>query len=144
MCKRFVFIFVDCWSVSVDLRYTKLSSEEIEKISQKVATDWNELGGLFEIPFKQRDEITVNHNSYPNSSAKAKKILKIFNERTDFDRHLLKKYLGEINLDLDEILAPTNQVFIQHFGTHFHHLFCRAVHHCGICRQKTNNVTRLT
>ncbi|XP_046855517.1 uncharacterized protein LOC124448600 [Xenia sp. Carnegie-2017] len=96
-------------NLKVDLRYTKLTTEEIEKISQKAATDWNTLGGLLEIPFEQRDEITVNHKSYPNPSAKAKKILKVFNERTDFDRHLLKKYLGEINIDLDEILTPTNQ-----------------------------------
>ncbi|XP_046856673.1 uncharacterized protein LOC124449811 isoform X2 [Xenia sp. Carnegie-2017] len=96
-------------NIDVDLRYTKLSSEEIEKISQKVATDWYELAYLLEIPFKQRHEIFVNHESFPNPSAKAKRILKIFNERTDFDRHLLKKYLGEIYLDLDEILAPTKQ-----------------------------------
>ncbi|XP_046856643.1 uncharacterized protein LOC124449783 isoform X2 [Xenia sp. Carnegie-2017] len=96
-------------NLKVDLRYTKLTTEEIEKIIQKAATDWNTLGGLLEIPFEKRDEINVNHKSFPNPSAKAKKILEIFNERTDFDRLLLKKYLGEINLDLDEILTPTNQ-----------------------------------
>ncbi|XP_046856690.1 uncharacterized protein LOC124449821 [Xenia sp. Carnegie-2017] len=93
----------------VDLRFTKLTTEEMEKISQKAATDWNKLGGLLEIPIERRDEIFVNHKCFPNPSAKAKKILEIFNERTDFDRHLLKKYLGEIYLDLDEILAPTKE-----------------------------------
>ncbi|XP_046854835.1 uncharacterized protein LOC124447883 isoform X2 [Xenia sp. Carnegie-2017] len=93
----------------VHLRYTKLTNEEIEKISQKVATDWNKLGFLLAIPFEQRDETNVNHKSYPNPSAKAKKILEIFNKRTDFDRHLLSKHLGEIYLDLDEILAPIKQ-----------------------------------
>ncbi|XP_046855777.1 uncharacterized protein LOC124448845 isoform X2 [Xenia sp. Carnegie-2017] len=93
----------------VDLRYTKLTTEEIEKISQKAATDWNELGGLLEIPIEQRHEINVNRKSFPNPSAKAKKILEIFNERTDFDRHLLKECLEKKYLYLDEILAPTKQ-----------------------------------
>ena len=140
----FVFIYVDCWSVSVDLRYTKLSSEEIEKISQKVATEWNELGGLLEIPFEQRDEITVNHNSYPNPSAKAKAILVIFNEGKKCDRHFLKKKLGEINLDLDEILSITKQVFTQYFGNIYLVFFCQEFLRSCICRHKTYNaVARL-
>ncbi|XP_046855943.1 uncharacterized protein LOC124449044 [Xenia sp. Carnegie-2017] len=92
-----------------DLRYTKLTTEEIEKIGQKVGTDWNILGGLLEIPFDIRDEITVYDTIYPNPSAKAKEILVIFNEGKKFDRYVLKKCLDEIKLDLDEILSPTNQ-----------------------------------
>ncbi|XP_046855933.1 uncharacterized protein LOC124449034 [Xenia sp. Carnegie-2017] len=92
-----------------DLRYTRLTTEEIEKIGSKVGTDWNILGGLLEIPFNIRDEITVHDTIYPNPSAKAKEILVIFNEGKKFDRYVLKNCLEELKLDVDEILSPTNQ-----------------------------------
>ncbi|XP_046855959.1 serine/threonine-protein kinase/endoribonuclease IRE1-like [Xenia sp. Carnegie-2017] len=98
-----------------DLRYTKLTTEEIEKICQKVGTDWNILGGLLEIPFDIRADSIVDDTIYPNPSAKAKEILVIFNEGKKFDRYVLKKCLEEVMLDLDEILSPTSQTSYRSF-----------------------------
>ncbi|XP_046856679.1 E3 ubiquitin-protein ligase DZIP3-like isoform X2 [Xenia sp. Carnegie-2017] len=88
----------------------KLTPEEIEKVSQKVATRWNRLSLLLQIPSVQLKEISSNHVKYPDPSAKSKKILEIFNEQTNFDRLILNNCLKKIQLDLDKILSPPKQI----------------------------------
>ena len=108
-----------CYSILDDHRYTKLTPEEIEKISQTVATKWIRLGFDLEIPSVQFEEICSNRVKYPDSLTKSRKILEIFNEQMIFDRHILNDCLIKIYLDWDKILSLPKQVTIRYLFTYF-------------------------
>ena len=80
-------------------RTTKLTNEEISRISQEVGIDWESLAGLMHIPYSEREEIRVNYVKYPSFLSKAKRVFELFNDSKCFNRHNLVKYFKELGRD---------------------------------------------
>ena len=87
---RCVFIF------SVVYWDTKLTNEEVFRMSSAVAIDWDSLAGLMDIPYPEQEAIRFNDVKYPDYWSRAKEIFALFNASEFFDRRLLQKYFGEL------------------------------------------------
>ena len=103
----YVFIFLDV------NRTTKLTNEEINRISRKVGIDWDSLAGLMDIPYAEREKIRINNRKYPSFSSKAKRVFQLFNNSECFGRHNLVKYFEESRRqDLKNEMCPiVDEVF---------------------------------
>ena len=91
---------------------TKLTSEEVSRLSVKVGADWDKLAGLLNIPFPQSEEIRLNNSKYPSLALKAEHVFVHFNKSKDFSRYTLKtffKELGRHDLEI-ELISMGNQV----------------------------------
>ena len=102
-----------CFMFLVVQRTTKLTNEEITRMSEMVGVDWDRLAALMNTPYSEREEIRVNYAKYPSFFLKARQIFTHFNENKDFDRYFLKKCLKELGRhDLEnEMLPVKNEVF---------------------------------
>ena len=89
-------------------RTTKLTEVEIKRISTVHGPHWDEMAGLMNIPYHEREKIRLNHVDF-DPSLKAAKIFRLFNGTDDFDRHILKRCMDELNLK-DELSAFEKEV----------------------------------
>ncbi|XP_028404330.1 uncharacterized protein LOC114526973 isoform X2 [Dendronephthya gigantea] len=88
-------------------RTTKLTQKEIRRMSVAVGIDWDRLGGLMGIPYAEREEIRLDCANYAKFSLKACQIFKLFNNRKDFCRCSLEKWLEELERhDLKREILP--------------------------------------
>ncbi|CAB4022729.1 ---NA--- [Paramuricea clavata] len=86
---------------------TKLTKGEITRMSRKVELDWDNLAGLMDIPYSDREEIRVDYLNYPGIRSKAKKVFELVNDSTFFNRHILVKYFKELGRhDLEKEMIP--------------------------------------
>ena len=78
-----------------------------------LGVDWDNLAGLLDIPYSDREEIRDNHPKYPDSYSKAEQIFTLFNDSQYFGRHILEKYLKELDRqDVIRLMCPVeNKVF---------------------------------
>ena len=109
---RCVFIFsVVSWD-------TKLTNEEVFRMSRAVAKDWDSLAGLMDIPYPEQEAIRFS-DKYPDCWSKAQAVFALFNASEFFDRRLLQKYFGELGRNdlkremLD--LAEYEVLMVSHF-----------------------------
>ncbi len=92
---------------------TKLTNEEINRISRNVGIDWDSLAGLMDIPYAEREKIRLNKRKYPSFSSKAKRVFQLFNKSECFGRHNLVEYFEELRRhDLKNEMRPiVDEVF---------------------------------
>ena len=94
-------------------RTTKLTKGEISRMSKVVGVEWNGLAGLMDIPYSEREEIRKNQARYPDSFSKAEKIFLLFNDREDFCRRALEKWVKELNLhDVKKEMLNIDEVYL--------------------------------
>ena len=79
-------------------RTTKLTKEEIKRISTVYELHWDELAGLMNIPYKEREKIRLQ---LVDPSLKAAKVCQLLNSTDDFDRHALERCMDELQLKND-------------------------------------------
>ena len=111
-------------------------------MSRVVGPDWDRLAGLMDIPYCDREEILKNNTKYPDSPSKAKKIFAHFNNDPKFCRHVLQKYLDEMDRSdvYSEVLDVQNEVICGLKQT-----FCdRCTVIAKICTVITKNCTVIT
>ena len=96
-----------CFPLAVVCHNTKLTNDEIHKISRIIGSDWDSLAGLLNIPFGEREEVRLNYAKYPDFPSKAEKVLYRFNNSDRFGRDILEKCLDEMRRgDLRRELLP--------------------------------------
>ncbi|XP_028404411.1 uncharacterized protein LOC114527036 isoform X2 [Dendronephthya gigantea] len=73
-----------------------LSPREMFRLSQRIAVEWDSVGGLMDIAKEERDDIRSNVAVYSDNRSRAEKILSIFNHKRDFSRKKLVECLKGI------------------------------------------------
>lgn len=92
---------------------TKLTKQEVNRMSPMIAAEWNHLAALMNIPYYKQEDIRFNHTVYPSLSSKAEEILMLFNHSESFSRAALKKHFKELGRhDVECQMRPfENEVF---------------------------------
>ena len=92
---------------------TKLTTEEINRMSPMIAAEWNRLAALMNIPYYQQEDIRFNQTLYTTLSSKAEQIFMLFNLSEFFSRAALKKHFKELGRhDVEcQMLPFENEVF---------------------------------
>ena len=91
-------------------RTTKLTNAEISRMSCRLGLDWDNISGLLNIPYYEREEIRFNFVKF---SSKAEQVFRLFNNSPFFCRHLFVKCLNELGREdlIDVMLPEENKVF---------------------------------
>ena len=77
---------------------TKLFHAELTRLSLKINAHWREIAGLAELDIDEVENVNGDNINYPQPKDKAKKILIMINQKTDFSREKLCSHLKEVGL----------------------------------------------
>ena len=87
-----------------------MSQEEITRLSRRIVRHWKEIAHLAQLDRGEVENVErVENIQYPEPKDKARKILTMINEKTDFSRTKLASLLKEQGLleQADEVLKGT-------------------------------------
>ena len=87
-----------------------MSQEEITRLSLRIVRHWKEIAGFAQLDRGEVENVErVENIQYPEPKHKARKILSMINEKTDFSRTKLAKILKEQSLleQADEVIKGT-------------------------------------
>jgi hypothetical protein len=91
-------------------------------MSRMVGVDWDNLAGLMDIPYSEREEIRANYGKYQSFSSKAEHIFKLFNDSKSYSRHILEKCFDELGRrDLKTEMLPVENEVSHNFEFSFSH-----------------------
>ncbi|CAB4028711.1 Hypothetical predicted protein [Paramuricea clavata] len=88
---------------------TKLSHRELTRLSLKIVGKYNEIAGLANLEKCKVENVNLDPFNYPEPKDKAKKVLIMISDQTNFSRKGLGNYLKEVGLHdlVDEVVQGT-------------------------------------